>query len=106
MRRWITYGKSSRCWPRIALLAMERFINSRVCGWILLPPGGGESGLAIVAGDSAGSPLVARISDRTSDQRMPSENEETLLTAAEITLVRAWIDQGAAGSSSASTRAV
>jgi hypothetical protein len=58
---------------------------------------GGAGGPAIFAGSSSTSPLVARVSDRTSDERMPPENEGTPLTDDEIALLRHWIDQGAPG---------
>jgi mono/diheme cytochrome c family protein len=55
---------------------------------------GGESGEpAIVAGKSAKSPLVARVTAKDRDERMPSKAEP--LPAAQVALLRRWIDQGA-----------
>jgi hypothetical protein len=55
---------------------------------------GGDSGAALVPGDSAESLLVEAIKG-TEGWRMPPEGEGTLLSPAEIDTVRAWIDQGA-----------
>ncbi|MDX1944421.1 MAG: PSD1 and planctomycete cytochrome C domain-containing protein [Pirellulaceae bacterium] len=57
---------------------------------------GGDSGAEIVAGNSAQSRLVRMIAG-VDDQfgRMPPEEKGKPLTAVEIGLVRAWIDQGA-----------
>ncbi|MBI3838577.1 MAG: PSD1 domain-containing protein [Planctomycetia bacterium] len=55
---------------------------------------GGANGAAIVAGKGNASPLVERISGADPDLRMPPKGE--LLTAALVSVVRSWIDQGAA----------
>ena len=55
---------------------------------------GGYSGAVILAGDSAGSKLLARVASREEGFRMPPSGAP--LTAAEIALLRAWIDAGAA----------
>jgi mono/diheme cytochrome c family protein len=54
---------------------------------------GGDSGAAIVPGDSEHSPLMARITASDADVRMPPEGER--LSEAEVGLVRRWIDAGA-----------
>jgi mono/diheme cytochrome c family protein len=57
---------------------------------------GGKSGAAVVAGKSAESGLIERVSDPDESTRMPPEGKP--LTAAQIALVKAWIEQGAKGS--------
>lgn len=54
---------------------------------------GGMSGEAISPGDSAGSLLIQYVSGIPEDMRMPQKGEP--LSAREIGLLRAWIDQGA-----------
>lgn len=54
---------------------------------------GGDSGAAIVAGDSASSLLIERIADPDVSTRMPPEGEP--LSASQIDALRRWIDQGA-----------
>ncbi len=54
---------------------------------------GGYGGRAILPHDSAGSPLVQRVSSGQEGFRMPPT--EPRLTGDEIALLRAWIDQGA-----------
>ena len=56
---------------------------------------GGESKLpAIVPGNSAKSELIARITHKDEDERMPSKSEP--LAPEKIATLRAWIDAGAA----------
>src|SRR5688500_1727654 len=57
---------------------------------------GGDSGAEIVPGKSAESRLV-RLAAGTDEEFgvMPPEGKGTRLTAAEVGLIRAWIDQGA-----------
>ena len=55
---------------------------------------GGESGVAIVAGKSEQSLMVRRILGLDGDDRMPKDGDP--LADAQITLIRSWIDQGAA----------
>jgi hypothetical protein len=52
-----------------------------------------RGGPAIVPGDAAASPLLARVSAQDPDERMPPEGEP--LSAAEIDVLRRWIDEGA-----------
>src|SRR4051812_40731327 len=56
---------------------------------------GGEAGPVIVPGRSAASPLVQRITGTVG--RMPPSSEGGPPRESEIALIRAWIDQGAAG---------
>ncbi|MBP86870.1 MAG: hypothetical protein CMJ64_09155 [Planctomycetaceae bacterium] len=55
---------------------------------------GGDSGQVVVPGSADKSRIVARISAKE-DERMPPQDEGSLLTADEIALIRMWIDQGA-----------
>ncbi len=54
---------------------------------------GGDSGSAIVAGDSKSSLLIERIADPDPSSRMPPEGEP--LSGIQIDALRRWIDQGA-----------
>ena len=54
---------------------------------------GGETGEAIVPGNSEKSLIVRRVLGLDGDDRMPKDEEP--LAAAQIALIRAWIDQGA-----------
>ncbi len=54
---------------------------------------GGESGRAILPGKSAASPLIHNVAGLNPDQLMPPKGDR--LTAEQIGLLRAWIDQGA-----------
>lgn len=55
---------------------------------------GGESGACIKAGDSAGSTLIQVVAGTHKDiDRMPPK--DPALTAEQIGILRAWIDQGA-----------
>ena len=60
---------------------------------------GGSSGdAAVIPGNSAKSPLVAYASDIVLDMEMPPTDKRDMypkLTAEQIGLIRAWIDQGA-----------
>ncbi|MBL8828214.1 MAG: PSD1 domain-containing protein [Planctomycetaceae bacterium] len=55
---------------------------------------GGESGPAVLAGQSATSVLIERITDTNAETRMPPEGEGEPLKPAEVSLIKAWIDQG------------
>ena len=55
---------------------------------------GGDSGSSIVPGNSEQSLLVRRILGLDGEDRMPKDEDP--LTAAQIALIRAWIDRGAA----------
>jgi len=54
---------------------------------------GGEHGRDIIPGHSAASPLIHFVAGLVEDMQMPAKGER--LTAAQIGLLRAWIDQGA-----------
>ena len=54
---------------------------------------GGDSGAAIVPGKAAASPLIARVSSTDEALRMPPEGQP--LSAAQIEVLRQWIDSGA-----------
>ena len=54
---------------------------------------GGLSGLSIIAGDSVGSALISHVAGVKPFAVMPPEGKR--LSAGEIGLLRAWIDQGA-----------
>jgi hypothetical protein len=54
---------------------------------------GGRDGPAVKPGDAAGSLLIERVSDPEEATRMPPEGKP--LTQKQITLLKAWIDQGA-----------
>ena len=55
---------------------------------------GGDNGVDIMAGDSAGSPLIHYVTRLVPDLEMPPAGKAEPLSAAEIGLLRAWIDQG------------
>ena len=56
---------------------------------------GGENGVDIVPGNSAKSPLIHFTADLVEDMEMPPSGKGEPLNAAQIALLRAWIDQGA-----------
>jgi hypothetical protein len=56
---------------------------------------GGDSGPAIVRGDSSKSLLVARVSASDKAQRMPPEHEGEALSADQIKALKDWIDASA-----------
>ena len=56
---------------------------------------GGENGKAVVVGKSADSALVKAVARLVEDDAMPPEGKGKPLTAEQIGLIRAWIDQGA-----------
>ncbi|MDX1965439.1 MAG: PSD1 and planctomycete cytochrome C domain-containing protein [Pirellulales bacterium] len=55
---------------------------------------GGDSGPALLAGQSEKSELIARVTSHDESERMPQEGAE--LPEAEIQILKQWIDQGAA----------
>ena len=65
---------------------------------------GGELGVAILPGDSADSPLVHYIAGLVEDMEMPPKGKAPSLSPKEISLVRGWIDQGAAWPSTEKTK--
>ncbi|HVC96528.1 MAG TPA: PSD1 and planctomycete cytochrome C domain-containing protein [Pirellulales bacterium] len=54
---------------------------------------GGDSGGSIIAGNSAVSPFIHYVAGLDEDLRMPAEGDP--LTAEQVGILRAWIDQGA-----------
>ncbi len=56
---------------------------------------GGDSGAAVVPGSPADSPLWQRVTAADGAPRMPPEGEGEPLTAAQLELIRSWIEQGA-----------
>ncbi len=56
---------------------------------------GGDTGVDIIPGDSAHSPLVHYVSRVVEDMEMPPPGKGEPLTPAQVGLLRAWIDQGA-----------
>jgi hypothetical protein len=56
---------------------------------------GGMNGVDILPGDSAGSPLVQYVARLVPDMEMPPADKGEPLTAEQVGLLRAWIDQGA-----------
>lgn len=56
---------------------------------------GGDGGPVVVSGDAAASSLFRRVASKDEDERMPPAGEGEALNAAQLALVKAWIDQGA-----------
>lgn len=56
---------------------------------------GGDTGIAVIPGDSTKSPLVQYISHQVEDMEMPPVGKGDPLTSEQIALIRDWIDQGA-----------
>ena len=66
---------------------------------------GGASGLpAVVLGKSAASPLIQFVAGLDEDLQMPPSGKGDPLTAEQIGVLRAWIDQGATWPDHASTK--
>ena len=57
---------------------------------------GGDNGVDIVPGNSAGSPLIHYVARLVPDMEMPPPGKGEPLKTEQIALLRAWIDQGAA----------
>jgi hypothetical protein len=57
---------------------------------------GGNDGPDILPGRGSESPLLRRVSSTNEDMQMPPPGKGERLTTAQIGLLRAWIDQGAA----------
>lgn len=56
---------------------------------------GGHNGPVIVAGNSGNSTLIQVVARLDPDSAMPPEGEGEPLTASQVALLRAWVDQGA-----------
>jgi len=63
---------------------------------------GGDNGIAIIPGNSAKSPLIHFTAQLVEDMEMPPPGKGDPLTTAQISLLRAWIDQGATWNSALS----
>ncbi|WCJ59519.1 hypothetical protein NXS98_17665 [Fontisphaera persica] len=57
---------------------------------------GGAEGKAVIPGNSAASPLVHYIAGLVPDMEMPPPGKAPPVSAQELALIRAWIDQGVA----------
>jgi hypothetical protein len=55
---------------------------------------GGDGGIAIIPGDSTNSSMIHYVARLVPDMEMPPPDEGTPLTAEQVGLLRAWIDQG------------
>ena len=55
---------------------------------------GGEEGVDIIPGNSAKSPLIQYVAYLVEDSEMPPAGKGKQLTSAEVSNLRAWIDQG------------
>jgi mono/diheme cytochrome c family protein len=64
---------------------------------------GGDHGVDILPGQSGKSPLIHNVAGLVEDMQMPPPGKGDRLTPAQIGLLRAWIDQGAAWSTNAPT---
>ncbi len=64
---------------------------------------GGEKGVDILPGKSAKSPLIHYVSGLVEDMEMPPSGKGDPLAPAQVGLLRAWIDQGAAWDAGAPT---
>lgn len=62
---------------------------------------GGESGQAVLPGQSAKSPFIHYVARLVPDMEMPPNGKGEPLTAEQVGLLRAWIDQGVAWSDGA-----
>jgi len=56
---------------------------------------GGENGVDIVPGNSVKSPLIHYVSRLVADMEMPPVGKGDQLTTQQVSILRAWIDQGA-----------
>jgi hypothetical protein len=56
---------------------------------------GGSNGIDIVPGQSARSPLIYYVARLVEDMEMPPEGKDDPLTPEQVSILRAWIDQGA-----------
>lgn len=54
---------------------------------------GGDSGIVVIPGQSAKSPMIHFVARLVEDMEMPPAGKGEALTAAQIGLLRAWIDQ-------------
>jgi hypothetical protein len=85
---------AARCYACHGALAQKSGLRADTAK--LLRDGGNE-GPAIVPGRSGDSNVIAHVTGRDGAARMPPASEGEGLTAKQIALLRAWIDQGAVG---------
>jgi hypothetical protein len=57
---------------------------------------GGDQGIDVVPGNSAGSPLIHYVARLVPEMEMPPDGKGDALTREQVALLRAWVDQGAA----------
>ncbi len=67
---------------------------------------GGDNGVDILPGNSAKSPLILNVAHLVEDMEMPPIGKGNQLSPAQVSLLRAWIDQGAHWDNAAPTNAV
>jgi hypothetical protein len=67
---------------------------------------GGEGGVDILPGKSAQSPLIHYVTHLVADMEMPPIGKGDQLTSQQVSLLRAWIDQGAVWGKGAPTNNV
>jgi hypothetical protein len=75
--------------------ALKQEANLRLDAAVLIHAGG-DSGAAIHAGDAAASLLLKRVATTDPGDRMPPEGDGERMTPAQLRLLQAWIDTGAA----------
>jgi len=88
---------SARCYSCHGALKQKNHLRLDT---VVLMKKGGDSGTAIVPGESSKSLLVAHVTAAQGMARMPPESEGEPLKLSEISLILAWIDQGASGPAS------
>jgi hypothetical protein len=109
---WLLAGQAGRAAERVDYLreikpilaarcyachgALQQKSGLRVDTAKLLRDGGNE-GPAIVPGRSADSNVILHVTASNGARRMPPSSEGEGLTAKQVALLRAWIDQGAVG---------
>jgi len=76
--------------------ALEQQANLRLDA-IQLLKAGGDGGPAVIAGDLAGSLVWRRVTAAHAAERMPPEGEGEHLSAAQLEVLRNWIEAGAPG---------
>jgi hypothetical protein len=82
---------SARCYSCHSALRQQSGLRLDTAVMLII---GGDSGAAVEPGNSTGSLVVQRIVDDPSS-RMPPEGEGEALDAAQVALIKQWIDDGA-----------
>jgi len=67
---------------------------------------GGEEGVDVVPGNSAKSPLIHYVAYLVEDSEMPPVGKGDRLTPAQVSMLRAWIDQGVVWDDAAPTNSL